>query len=95
MSSQIDYLRDQLVVCTLNEFPVLREALLPHKDKLVESLWEVGQDEQRCRPVKDFRLQQRWRNMPPTMSVGRRRLRFVVTTFDDCLSPPCTSPAVA
>jgi serine/threonine protein kinase len=45
--SQIDYLRGQLPVCTLTQFPVLREALLPHKDKLTEALWQVATDEER------------------------------------------------
>lgn len=46
--SQIDYLSKQLPVCTLNQFPVLRDALLQHKDKLIESLWKLLQDDQRA-----------------------------------------------
>lgn len=45
--SQIEYLRDQLPVCSLTQFPVLRTALLPHKDKLTETLWQVVTDEHR------------------------------------------------
>lgn len=45
--SQIEYLRDQLPVCALTQFPVLRTALLPHKDKLTDALWQVATDEQR------------------------------------------------
>jgi len=45
--SQIEYLSDQLPVCSLPQFPVLRTALRPHKDKLTESLWQVVADEQR------------------------------------------------
>lgn len=45
--SQIEYLRDQLPVCSLTQFPVLRTALLPHNDKLTETLWQVATDEQR------------------------------------------------
>ena len=44
---QIEYLRDQLPVCSLTQFPVLREALLPHKEKLTDALWQVATDEQR------------------------------------------------
>ncbi len=42
---QIDYLREQLPVCTLEELPVVRKALLPHQDKLTETLWREVQDE--------------------------------------------------
>lgn len=45
--SHIQYLRDQLPVCSLTQFPVLRTALLPHKDKLTDTLWQVATDEQR------------------------------------------------
>lgn len=44
---QIEYLRDQLPVCSLTQFPVLRTALLPHKAKLTDALWQVATDEQR------------------------------------------------
>jgi len=44
---QIDYLQDQLPVCSLRQFPVVRAALLPHKDKLTNALWKVAQDDQR------------------------------------------------
>ncbi|TWU33873.1 protein kinase domain-containing protein [Novipirellula artificiosorum] len=44
--SQLEYLRDQLLVCSLTQFPVLRTGLLPHKDKLVETLWIVAKDEE-------------------------------------------------
>ncbi|MDA1229610.1 MAG: SUMF1/EgtB/PvdO family nonheme iron enzyme [Planctomycetota bacterium] len=45
--SQIEYLRDQLPVCSLTQFPVLRTALLSHKAKLTDALWQVATDEQR------------------------------------------------
>lgn len=45
--SQIDYLKEQMQVCTLEQFPVVRKALLPHKAKLTDALWRVVQDEQR------------------------------------------------
>lgn len=45
--SQIDFLKEQLPVCTLEQFSVLRKALMPHKDKLTDELWRVVQDEQR------------------------------------------------
>lgn len=44
--SQVEYLRDQLPVCSLTQFPVLRNALLPHKNKLTDSLWQLATDEQ-------------------------------------------------
>ena len=43
--SQIEYLRAQLPVCTLEQLPVVRKALLPHKDKLTDAMWHVVQDE--------------------------------------------------
>ena len=43
--SQIDYLREQLPVCTLEQFPVLRKELMPHKAKVTDALWRVAQDE--------------------------------------------------
>ena len=43
--SQIDSLRQQLSVCTLEQFPVVRMALLPYKAKVTDALWRVAQDE--------------------------------------------------
>ncbi len=37
-----DYLRDQLLVVTPQQFPVVRDALLPHKAGLIEPLWSVA-----------------------------------------------------
>ncbi len=37
---QIDYLTTQLPVCTLDDFPVIRDALFPHRDRVSESLWQ-------------------------------------------------------
>lgn len=45
--SQIEYLLNQLPVCSLTQFPVLQAALLPHKDRLADTLWQVTTDEQR------------------------------------------------
>ena len=42
---QIDYLTEQLPVSTLEQFPVVRTALLPHKARLTEALWRVVEDE--------------------------------------------------
>ena len=41
-----DYPSEQLPVCTLSQFPMLREALLPHKDRLRGTLWQVAEEEQ-------------------------------------------------
>ncbi len=48
--SQIDYLGEQLPICTRSQFPVVRAALSTHKDKLIESLWQVAEDERRDPP---------------------------------------------
>lgn len=45
--SQIDYLKEQMPVCTLEQFPAVRKALSPYKDKLTDALWRVVQDVQR------------------------------------------------
>ncbi len=42
--SKVNYLRDQLLVATPSQFPVVRDALLPHKDAIVEPLWSVALD---------------------------------------------------
>ena len=44
--SQIDYLKKQLPVCDLEQFPVVRKALLPYKVSLIEGLWGVLEDDQ-------------------------------------------------
>lgn len=41
---QVPYLRDQLPVVSPSQFPVVRDALLPQREKLVESLWKVALD---------------------------------------------------
>ena len=43
---QIGYLRDQLLVCSLTQLPVLRAALQPYKDKLTDTLWSVATDDE-------------------------------------------------
>ncbi len=42
--SKVNYLRDQLLVVTPTQFPVVRDALLSHKDAIVEPLWIVALD---------------------------------------------------
>ena len=44
---QIEYLSAQLPNCTMEQFPMLRQALVPHKDKFVNTLWQSAEDEQR------------------------------------------------
>jgi serine/threonine protein kinase/formylglycine-generating enzyme required for sulfatase activity len=45
--TQVDYLMEQIPSCTVQQFPVLREALLPHKQSLAPDLWEITTDQQR------------------------------------------------
>jgi len=43
--TQATYLREQLLVVLPSQFPVVRDALLPHREQLVEPLWKVALDE--------------------------------------------------
>jgi len=45
--SKMNYLRDQLFVVTPTQFPVVRDALLSHKDAILEPLWIVALDSKR------------------------------------------------
>jgi eukaryotic-like serine/threonine-protein kinase len=53
--SQVKYLYDRLLEAEPHEVPVIRDALAPHKDKLLEKLWAVvekperGKESQRLR----------------------------------------------
>ncbi|WP_425617141.1 SUMF1/EgtB/PvdO family nonheme iron enzyme [Anatilimnocola sp. NA78] len=40
--SQVVYLRDQLPLVSASQFPVVRDALLPYREDLVEPLWQVA-----------------------------------------------------
>ena len=42
---QVDYLERQLLVVDQNTLPTVRDALQPHKDRVVGPLWEVLEDE--------------------------------------------------
>jgi eukaryotic-like serine/threonine-protein kinase len=42
--SKVNYLRDQLLVVTPAQFLVVRDALIPQKDAVVETLWNVALD---------------------------------------------------
>ena len=44
---KVNYLRDQLLVVTPTQFPVVRDALIPHKDAVIEPLWNVALDSKR------------------------------------------------
>jgi serine/threonine protein kinase len=44
---QVDYLAKQIPICTFEQFPVLREALSPHKLRLAPPLWSAAMDQQR------------------------------------------------
>jgi eukaryotic-like serine/threonine-protein kinase len=48
----IDYLRDQLLVVTPRQFSVVRDALLPDRDRVVEPLWSVALDAKREAPQR-------------------------------------------
>jgi hypothetical protein len=43
-ADEVDYLRDQLSAATPTEFPFVRDALLAHKDAIIEPLWKVALD---------------------------------------------------
>ncbi len=45
--SKASFLRDQLLVVTPTQFPVVRDALIPHKDTIIEPLWNVALDSKR------------------------------------------------
>jgi formylglycine-generating enzyme required for sulfatase activity len=44
---KVNYLRDQLLIVSPKEFPVVRDALLPRKAGVVESLWQAAIDTKR------------------------------------------------
>jgi eukaryotic-like serine/threonine-protein kinase len=50
--SKVNYLRDQLLVVTPTQFPVVRDALLPHKATVVEPLWTEALDSKRKTPQR-------------------------------------------
>jgi hypothetical protein len=43
---RLRYLRDHLLRATPKQFPVVRAALLPHKDQIADSLWQTAQNEE-------------------------------------------------
>jgi formylglycine-generating enzyme required for sulfatase activity len=45
--SKVNYLRDKLLVVTPTQFPVVRNALIPQKDAIIEPLWNVALDSKR------------------------------------------------
>jgi serine/threonine protein kinase len=74
---QVRYLTEQIPVCTLQQFPVLREALLPHKQSLKPALWEMVQDDRRD-AIGRFQAaaalaqyapdDERWKNVAPSVA---------------------------
>lgn len=44
-ADQVDYLREQLLVVTPQQFPVVRDALLSHKEAVSEKLWSLLNDQ--------------------------------------------------
>jgi formylglycine-generating enzyme required for sulfatase activity len=51
-ASQLDYLSRQLPVCKLDQFPVVRDALLPRHEKVSPALWQLVQHEQQDPDVR-------------------------------------------
>ncbi|MGA2258683.1 MAG: SUMF1/EgtB/PvdO family nonheme iron enzyme, partial [Thermoguttaceae bacterium] len=45
--SKVNYVRDQLLVVIPIQFPVVRDALIPQKDAIIEPLWRVALDSKR------------------------------------------------
>jgi eukaryotic-like serine/threonine-protein kinase len=58
--SQIDYLYDRMINATPEEFEVIRGALLPHKEPIIEKLWSIvaapQSDEQYLRAAASLAL---------------------------------------
>lgn len=50
--TQVAYLRDQLPIVSSSQFPVVRDALKPHREQLVEPLWKVAFDEKQPIPSR-------------------------------------------
>ena len=48
-ASQVEYLSKRLLTAVPNEVPVIRDALGPHKDILLEKLWAVASASQRMK----------------------------------------------
>jgi formylglycine-generating enzyme required for sulfatase activity len=40
--SQVDYLVRQLPLCTLEQFPLVHEAISPHRDRFIDALWDLA-----------------------------------------------------
>ena len=60
-AEQADQLYQSLLEAKPDQFAVIREALLPHKEKLSERLWAELTDQSRD-PAKRFRAASRWRS---------------------------------
>ncbi|MCR9116435.1 MAG: hypothetical protein NXI22_05715 [bacterium] len=45
-SAQIKYLAEQLPVCAIDQFPVVRDELASHRDEVKEDLWGLVQNEE-------------------------------------------------
>ena len=74
--SKIDYLREQLLAGSIDQFAVVREALAPHADEIGEALWEVAVDETQsnsrrfdaaCALSYYEPADERWMNLAPTV----------------------------
>ena len=48
--SKLDYLSEQLLVVTPDQFPTVRDTLKPYKKKLVDRYWETATDIQQTQP---------------------------------------------
>jgi serine/threonine protein kinase len=50
--TKVDYLREQILFVDLNEFAVLKTALLAHKERVIEPLWKVVLDPKQNAPER-------------------------------------------
>jgi len=54
-ATQVDYLYDRLLKAAPSEVPVIRDALVPHKDALLDKLWKVAETPQKGKESQRLR----------------------------------------
>ena len=86
--TQVDYLYDRLLDAEPHEVPVIRDALAPHKDDLLEKLWAVVGSPKRARNQSGCGRQRRWRSTTRRARSGRSAALWWSTT--SCWKTPCT-----
>ena len=96
-ATQVEYLYARLLDAEPNEVPVIRDALAPHKDELVERLWAVveqpakGHEQQRLRAACALAAydpeSQRWAKVQdPNCGRSGYRACGVSGNVDGCLA---------